>query len=179
MNADHTDLITVGRIAGVFGVKGWLKAQSFTEPTENLMGYSPLWLNTKNGLVRAEIDRYQYRQQGLILHLKDIDDRDSAQRYTNLDLVVPRDRLAALPAGDYYWYQLIGLNVISHFDGCDYHLGAVDSLLETGANDVLVIKPNADSIDNRERLVPLIFDLYIKAVDLQEQVVQVEWDPHF
>ena len=73
--AKPSDLITVGKVIGVFGIKGWLKIKSFTEPPENIVNYSPLWLKTRHGLKEIDIQEYQFRPQGLILHIRGIDDR--------------------------------------------------------------------------------------------------------
>ena len=86
-----------------------------------------------------------------------------------------RSELPALGQGEYYWHQLQGLRVESR-GSC---LGQVDHLLETGANDVLVVKPCEGSIDSRERLVPWVQGQYVIAVDLEAGVIEVDWDPEF
>lgn len=177
--AKPSDLITVGKVIGVFGIKGWLKIKSFTEPPENIVNYSPLWLKTRHGLKEIDIQEYQFRPQGLILHIRGIDDRDAAEDLGRVELAVREHQLAELEEGDFYWHQLLGLNVISCFGSSEYLLGTVNDLLETGANDVLVVQPSYESMDDRERLVPLVMDTYIKKVDLETKTIWVEWDPAF
>ena len=90
-----------------------------------------------------------------------------------------RDQLPELAPGEYYWHQLQGLRVISDYEGNHFRLGVVERLLETGANDVLVVRGGSDSIDRRERLIPYVPGQYVKAVDLAAGEMRVEWDPEF
>ena len=179
MIAKRSNLISVGRLTGVFGVKGWVKVKSSTQPEEKILEYSPWWLKTRHGVKAVEIDGYQHHSNGLVVHIKGVDDRDEAAAYTLVDVAVERGQLPELDEGDYYWHQLIGLRVISEYDGVVCDLGVVDKLLETGANDVLAVKPSEGSIDDRERLVPYVPDVYVKAVDLESEEIRVEWDPEF
>jgi 16S rRNA processing protein RimM len=175
----RSNLISVGRLTGVFGVKGWVKVKSSTEPEDGILQYSPWWLKTRHGVKPVEIDDHQLHSNGLVVHIKGVDDRDQAAAYTLVDVAVERSQLADLDEGDYYWHQLIGLNVYSEYEGSNVNLGVVDKLLETGANDVLAVKPSDDSIDDRERLVPYVLDLYIKDVDIENEQIRVDWDPEF
>jgi len=179
VTAKRSNLISVGRITGVFGVKGWVKVKSSTEPAEQILQYSPWWLKTRHGVKPVEIDDHQQHNTGLVVHIKGVDDRDEAAAYTLVDIAVERSQLPELDTGDYYWHQLIGLSVISEYQGAEYTLGVVDKLLETGANDVLVVKANDASMDDRERLVPYVPDVYVKAIDLEAGSIRVEWDPEF
>lgn len=177
--AKPSDLITIGKVIGVFGIKGWLKIKSFTEPAENIVNYSPLWLKTRHGLKEIDIQEYQFRSQGLILHIRGIDDRNAAEELGRVELAVREHQLAELEEGNFYWHQLLGLKVISRFASDEYTFGTVTDLLETGANDVLVVQPTGESMDDRERLVPFVMDTYIKTVDLETKTMWVEWDPDF
>lgn len=172
-------LIAVGKIVGVFGIKGWLKVKSYTAPQENIVSYGAWQLNTQRGERVVEVDAWQIRPQGMVCHLRGIDDRDAAEALGRPDIAVPVSRLKSLPQGEYYWHQLIGLSVISEFEGAQYKLGAVVDLLETGANDVLVVRGDEHSIDQRERLVPYLPDLYVRSIDLDTAEMRVEWDPEF
>lgn len=178
MTAKRSNLIPVGRLTGVFGIKGWLKVKSSTEPETQILDYSPWWLKTRHGVKAVEVDEAQRHNTGLIVHIKGIDDRDQAQALAAVDIAVEKDQLAALDDGDYYWHQLIGLRVISVFEGQEYGFGEVIRLMETGANDVLVVR-DSEQQGARERLVPYVPDVYVKQVDLVEGVIRVEWDPEF
>jgi 16S rRNA processing protein RimM len=179
MPGSDSKLIDVGRIAGVYGIKGWLKVQSFTQPADNLFDYYPWWLKTPHGVKQVEVGASRPHGKGYVVQLKGIGDRDVAAQYTGQVIAVEREQLPALEAGDYYWHQLQGLQVISHYQGQPRNLGRVAKLLETGANDVLVVAPDAESIDQRERLVPYVPEQYVLSVDLAAGRIGVDWDPEF
>ncbi|WP_188150381.1 ribosome maturation factor RimM [Teredinibacter waterburyi] len=179
MTDKRSNLITVGRITGVFGIKGWLKVKSFTSPESNILNYAPWWLKTRHGVKKIEIDSHSLRANGLVVHIKGVDDRDVAADYSATDIAIERDLLPDLDAGDFYWSQLIGLRVVSEYQGNVYDFGIVEQLLETGANDVLVIKADDQSIDQRERLVPYVLDTYVTSVNLDTGEIRVAWDPEF
>ncbi|MDQ2077300.1 ribosome maturation factor RimM [Marinimicrobium sp. ABcell2] len=179
MPGSDSKLIDVGRIAGVYGIKGWLKVQSFTQPADNLFAYHPWWLKTPHGVKQVEIDASRPQGKGYVIHLKGVDDRDLAAHYTGQVIAVERAQLPALDAGDYYWHQLQGLRVISRYQGQSQDLGCVSKLMETGANDVLVVAPDAQSVDERERLIPYVPEHYVLRVDLAEGMIEVDWDPEF
>lgn len=179
MTTETPSALVVGQLSGVFGVKGWLKVKSFTQPEENILHYKPWRLRTPSGLKLVEVDAYQMRPQGLVVHFKNLDDRDEAAQIARLQIEVDKSELPALQAGDYYWHQLMGLTVITGFAGHDQILGQVADILETGANDVLLVAPASDSLDQRERLVPYVPDVYVKAVDLAAREIRVWWDPEF
>lgn len=179
MTTKPSNLITVGRITGVFGIKGWLKVKSWTEPEEQIVSYKPWWMKTRHGVKEMEIDDYLFRPQGLVVHIKGMDERDQAEALGQIDIAVEKQQLPKLTAGEYYWHQLQGLQVVSHYEGKDYTFGNVEKLMETGANDVLVVKPTDLSMDNKERVVPYVPDVYVKQVDLENGIIVVEWDPEF
>lgn len=176
MAEKRSNLIDVGQLAGVFGVKGWIKVKSSTEPKENILQYSPWWLKTRHGVKPFEVDEYNVRSDDLIVHFKGVDDRDEVAQYTLVNIAVERDQLPELEAGDYYWHQLIGLKVISQYEGQSYEFGHVKKLIETGANDVLVVKAEGG---NEERLIPYVLEQFVKHVDLEAGEILVEWDPEF
>lgn len=174
------DLVVIGQLGAVHGIKGGLKVYSYTAPPDNLLGYRDIWMRAPDA---AEDDWRPLRMTGgrrqgriLVVQLDGVDSRDQAQLLTGCELAVARDALPTLEAGDYYWYQLEGLAVVT-IDG--HRLGRIDHLLETGANDVLVVRGDSDSIDLRERLLPYLPQQVVKEVDLQQGVMTVDWDPEF
>lgn len=174
-----SDLLDMGRIAGVYGVKGWLKVMSFTEPPEQLFAYSPWWLKTAHGVKAVEIDASRAQGKGFVVHIEGLDDRDQAAQLSGVTVAVERRLLPELEEGDYYWHELQGLRVLSHWQGQSYNLGRVARLMETGANDVLVIAPSEQSMDDRERLVPYVPGQFVRSVDLAGHCILVDWDPEF
>lgn len=169
MDTDSKRVI-IGRICAVSGIKGWVKVHSHTQPRENILNYAP-WLLCRNGVwqpIRVLDGRMQGK--GLVVKLENCADRDAAYEWSGADVAIYRSQLPAPQPGSYYWADLIGLTVVN-LQGKS--LGVVDSLLETGANDVLVVKGES------ECLVPYIKDQVIKEVDLRAGTMRVDWDPDF
>jgi len=162
-------LIVLGKISAPFGVRGWSKVTSFTEPPEGILEYKS-WSVVKNGSART-LKVLQGKPHGkfMVAQFEGIEDRDAAALLTHAEVQVQRDQLPESDDG-HYWADLIGLAVVTK-DGVK--LGTVDSLMETGANDVLVVKGDS------ERLVPWIENEVIVKVDLDGRVITVDWDPDF
>jgi 16S rRNA processing protein RimM len=162
--------ISVGKISGVFGVKGWVKVFSFTDPRENILTYSP-WLLKKGDQTKAvNVVDGQLQGKTIVAQLCGINDRDQAASLMGCDIFISRDQLPKTAKGEYYWSELIGLNVET-VDGVQ--LGVVDSLLETGANDVIIVQ------GERERVIPFLQGQTIINVDLDAGKIIVDWDPEF
>jgi 16S rRNA processing protein RimM len=158
-------------VSGVFGVKGWVKIFSFTEPRENILRYSP-WLLQKNNQIQ-EIKVLGGRRQGdsVVAELQNVADRDDAALLIGAEILIRKQQLPALEPDEYYWADLVGLNV-ENKDGVK--LGKVDHLLETGANDVLVV------VDGEtERLIPFLQGQTILKVELDDRLICVDWDADF
>ncbi|MDO3386997.1 ribosome maturation factor RimM [Gilvimarinus sp. SDUM040013] len=179
MTTGSSNLVDVGRITAVFGIQGWVKIHSGTEPAENLFEYDPWWLKTAHGVKAVEIDAVRPHGKGFVAHIKGVDDRDQAASYTGTTIAVERNQLPELAIGEFYWHQLQGLSVISRFGDTETRLGCVSRMLETGANDVLVIQADETSVDDRERLVPYIPEQYVLDVNLEAGTITVDWDPDF
>jgi 16S rRNA processing protein RimM len=170
-NPQADDWVTVGHIAAVYGVKGWVKVRSYTEPFENVMHYQPWHLVNNKQTIIVEIDTFKHHAAGLVAHIVGCDDRDKAKLYTGLEIRVERSQLPKPKKGEYYWYQLEGLTVVTDKG---VTLGKVDYLLETGSNDVLVVNG-----EDRERLIPYLPGKVVKNIDLDAAVITVDWDPEF
>jgi len=164
------DMVVVGRIGSPYGVKGWLHVQSYTTPTENLLEYAPWsWRHGKSGLWQAlDIAERRAHKQAYVVRLAGLDDRDVAAKMTGGLIGVPRTRLPDV-ADEYYWRDLVGCRVI---DTTGETLGRVGNLLETGANDVLVVK--SDSSLHQELLIPFI-EQFVLDVDMQSRTITADW----
>ena len=172
--ASAEDVVVVGRITSVFGIKGWVKVASFTDPQDNLLDYGP-WLVNERGVWRevevSEVARRGGRKGGFIARIAACSDRDSAARYTGLDIGVARSTLPEAGEDEYYWSDLTGCRVRTT-DGVG--LGVVERLLATGANDVIVVRDAA----GRERLIPFTAEA-VPEVDVAAGELIVDWDPDF
>jgi len=171
MNSNPGHYVIVGRVAGVFGIKGWLKIRSETEPPANILNYSPWYLQQDGVWVAFQPAEAQRHGQGLIAHLQGCDDRDAAAALVGRDIAVTRDQLPVSTAGEYYWADLVGLKVINQ---SGEELGRVDHLLETGANDVLAVKG-----ERGECLIPFVTERYIMGIDLENGVIHVDWEQDY
>jgi len=173
----NTQQIVIGRFGAVYGIKGWLKINSFTDHAENIFEYTPWVIQQKGQMQTILITDWKRHNNGLICKLKDIDTREDAQALTGLDIIVAADHLPSLPKGEYYWRDLIGCAVVTTKG---YQLGSVTELMETGSNDVLVVKANPnDAFGTKERLIPFIDDQVILNIDVSARMIEVNWDPDF
>lgn len=164
------EIINVGKISGVFGVKGWVKVFSFTDPRENILTYSPWLLKKGDETKTVEVIDGQLQGKTIVAQLAGVNDRDQAAGLMGWDVFITQDQLPAAAKDEYYWSDLVGLKVET-IDGVQ--LGVVDSLLETGANDVIVVQ------GERERAIPFLQGQTIIDIDLNEGRIIVDWDPEF
>ena len=170
-------MILVGRVSGLFGVRGWVKLRSDTEPRENILSYSPLYLKHENdseGQWQA-VKLVSGKRQGktVIAQLADICDRDAAALLVGAQIAIKPTQLAKAAEGEYYWRDLLGLKV-STLEKVE--LGIVTQMMETGANDVIVVRAEEDG---QERLLPFVQGDVIKGIDLEQGCMTVDWDPDF
>ncbi len=170
MTKQDSSLLELGKITGVFGVKGWVKVFSNTDPREGIVQYSP-WLIYQQGEWK-EIKVLDGKRQAktVIARLDGIDDRDQAMLLAGAKIAIRPEQLAALKPDEYYWRDLIGCHVVNT-EGIDF--GVVDSMMETGVNDVLVVK------GDRERLIPFTQGHTVLDVDLSAAKITVDWDADF
>lgn len=167
----NSDYLNAGKISGVFGVKGAVKVFSHTEPRENILRYSP-WILQKNDLhTEIKVVSGQRHGNNVIAELEGIEDRDTALALIGAEIFIRRQQLPKPKPGEYYWSDLIGLAVEN---AAGIPLGKVDHLLETGANDVLVVKDG-----DRERLIPFLQQHTVLQIDLDAGLMIVDWDPDF
>jgi len=158
----------MGRISGFFGVRGWVKVYSYTDPREAVLDYGN-WLVGRAGEWRplALIDGKRHGKT-VIAKLEGIDDRDDAAALIDCEIGIRREDLPEPDEGKFYFSDLEGLRV-EHIDG--KRLGRVAHVLETGANDVLVVRDG-----ETERLIPFVADSVIRDVDLAGGVIHVDWE---
>jgi len=159
----------MGRITGAFGVKGWIKVQPYTGAPGGLLNYERWWIEDESGWTQCRIEKAQVQGTAVAAKLAGCEDRDGAAAYRGRQVAVARDELPAAAENEFYWVDLIGLRVVNT---AGEDLGAVDRVLETGANDVLVLH------GERERLIPFIEQVVLE-VDLAAGVIRVDWGSDF
>lgn len=169
---DPEKRVQLGRIVGVFGVAGWVKVESYTEPRARILKYLP-WLIVRSGNRETEVTQVRGRMQGkgVVAALPQVEDRDAAMQWVGAEIWVRRSALPKPRRGEYYWADLEGLAVAT---AGGVALGRVSHLFSTGANDVMVVLD-----DGRERMIPFVPGRFVQDVDFDSGLIVVDWDPEF
>lgn len=177
VQTEASEHVVIGTIGAVYGIKGWVRINAYTENQEGIFDYAP-WLIGRNGEWREiEVSQWRWHNKDLVARLADIQDRDVAQQLTGLEIAVPAAMLPELADDEFYWRDLVGLKVVNTEN---YDMGTVSHLLATVANDVLVVQANSnDAFGKRERLIPFIQSQYIVKVDQEAGRITVEWPADF
>ena len=167
--------VTLGRVAGAYGVKGWLKVISFTRPESNILDYPRWWIAKGEGF-ETKLLEGRVHGRGLVAQISGHDglpvtDRNIAESLIGSEIQVQRGELPPLQAGEYYWHDLIGLKVESEQGAA---LGEVIEVTSNGAQDVLVVK-DAET----ERLIPFVQGPIIKSVDKDRNLIVADWLPEY
>lgn len=165
--------VTLGRVSGVFGVKGWLKVHSYTRPPENILNYRRWWLSRGDGFETGVLSSL-IQGRSLVVQLSDaagnaIDDREVAAGLIGTEIAVDRDVLPKLGDGEYYWIDLIGMRVES-LDGA--MLGTVTDVTSNGAQDVLVMEQG-----EIERMIPIVRPQIVREIDMAAGRIVCDWQP--
>ena len=171
MQTQPDSMVVLGKLAGAFGVKGWVKVHSYTATVADIFNYQPLYFKVNQEWQTVKLVSYQQQSKGLVAQFEHIQDRDVAIKLTGTEIAVQRSQLPSLDSDEYYWSDLEGLSVVTTTGEV---LGKLDHLLETGANDVMVVKHATG-----EHWLPWIMDTVIKRVDLVSGLIEVDWDPNF
>jgi len=161
-------MLVLGHVSGVYGVRGWVKVFSDTEPRDNILAYSPWYLGPSRTARKVAAGRPHGK--GLVAHIEGCEDREQAADLVGQEIAVRRGQLPPPRADEFYWADLEGL-IVETLDGT--LLGRVEHLFATAANDVLVVK------GERERLLPFIWEQVVTKVDFEHGRIRVDWDPEF
>lgn len=167
MEHDNTEYVIVGKIGSTYGIKGWVKVLSYTESMTDILEYTPWYLEEGQAWKPVRIDDGHEYGKGLIVHITGFDNPETARALAGKVVAVQRAQLPALKKQEYYWTDLEGLTVI------DQHgetLGKVIYLIETGSNDVLVVKGKT------EFGIPYLLGNTVIRVDLEKKEIHVNWD---
>jgi 16S rRNA processing protein RimM len=163
--------VILGRISGLYGVKGWVRVFSYTEPREALLGYRSWLLRAEDGWREQAVAEGRKQGKSLVVRLGRTEDREAAAEWIGADIAVARESMPPAGEGEFYWADLEGLEVRRR-DG--RILGRVAHMLATGANDVLVVQGEGEP--NQEILIPFVPEMYILRVDVVEGVIDVDWE---
>jgi 16S rRNA processing protein RimM len=165
--------VVIGKFGRPQGIKGQIRVTSFTEPPERILQYLD-WSIKRRDTEWQTVKRIDERvtPKHILVQVPEYTTREAIAELTNLDIAVPRAALPDLNPGEYYWRDLIGMRV-TQTTGAS--LGIVDSVLETGANDVLIV------IDEQKKrtLIPYLLDSVILTIDKNTREITVCWDLDF
>lgn len=171
----NTRRVTLGRVVGAYGVKGWVKVVSSTRPERNILDYSRWWIAKGEGY-EAQLLEGRVHGRGLIAQISGKDglpvtDRNVSESLIGSEIQVERSALPPTREGEYYWHDLIGLKVQSEQGDA---LGEVTELTSNGAQDILVVRDS-----ETERLIPFVQGPIIKSVDLDQRLIVADWLPEY
>lgn len=168
----NDDLVVMGRLGRPVGLKGQVKLYPFSKDISQLIDYQPWYMkNSQDSWQIVDCSDVTLRDKFLLVSIKGVLSKEAAQALTHNEIAVPRTALPVLPEGEYYWRDLIGLQVVNA-DGCPF--GLVTELMETGANDVLIVK-----LGDKKRLIPFLLDEFILSIDITNKMITVDWDEDF
>lgn len=163
-------VVTVGKISGLFGVQGAVKIFSFTKPRENILNYSSWLLKKDQQLINIELISGKCQGKTIVARLKDVTNRVDAATLVGCEIQMSKALLPATTDDEYYWHDLVGLKVETLQGEA---LGFIDSILETGANDVLIVK------GDRERFIPFLQPQTVVNINLKTRLMRVDWPIDF
>jgi 16S rRNA processing protein RimM len=160
--------VMMGNVSGLFGVRGWVKVHSYASPPENILRYTPWWVRVGGVWKTLAVTDGRRHGKGVIVQFAGYDDRDGVRELIGAEIAVEREQLDAPADNEYYWADLIGAAVVNR-DGVEF--GTVDYMIETGANDVLVVQGKRG-----ETLIPFVIGRYVVEVDLARERIVVDWE---
>jgi 16S rRNA processing protein RimM len=164
----------MGRISAPFGIKGWVRVQPYSGTPGSLTNYATWWLDSAAGWQEYAVQQAQVQGPDVVAKLAGCEDRDAAAGFKGRVVAIPRVAFPPAEQGEFYWADLVGLRV-RNSEGLDF--GVVSSMLETGANAVMVVQQSAVE-SGEERLIPFIADV-IKRVDIAAGLIEVDWGADF
>ncbi|MGH8275015.1 MAG: ribosome maturation factor RimM [Gammaproteobacteria bacterium] len=166
-NASRETWVTLGRVSGMYGIQGWVRIYSWTEPRGGILDYPRWWLGAGEARREHALIEGRVHGRGVVARLAGIEDRTAARSLLGAEIAVPR---SALVLGEgYYWADLIGL-AVENRDGVT--LGRVSGHIETGGHDVMIITEGT-----RERLIPWAPGVYVDKVLFGKERITVDWNP--
>jgi len=167
--------VVVGHIAGVYGIKGWVKIRSYTDPIENILHYRCWQLGLQDGWQKRRLIEGRRHGKGLVALIEGFETPEFARNFVSTEIAIERSELPEIAEDEYYWADLIGLKVVT-IDG--YTLGKISHLIATGANDVMIVRSSSET-GKHEHYVPYIRGDVVRQIDLDSATIEVDWDPEF
>jgi len=172
-----SDILVIGSIGAPYGVKGWVKINSFTQNKDSVFDYAPWNIKLSQGDNQViKVDQWKVHSKSLVAKLEGVNDRNAAELVKNAEISIESSQLPELD-NDFYWKDLIGMQVVTDKG---YDMGVVKDMFETGANDVMLVKAKInDAFGQKERLLPFLHDSVVLSVNRDGKIITVDWDPAF
>jgi 16S rRNA processing protein RimM len=166
-----SDLTQVGYVSGAYGVTGSIRVTPFSADADALLNVKTWWLD-KPGLHAVTVRTAKLHGGDVVTQLVGVVGRDASEALKGAAVSIPRSQFPELPADEFYWSDLIGLDVVNLQGEA---LGQVADMMDNGAQSVLRIAPMADGDAKAEqRLIPYV-DQFVKSVDLAAKKITVDW----
>lgn len=165
-----SDWVIVGRFGRPHGIRGLISVHSFTDPRENILDYKPWHIVTNKQWTPLKLVQLKMSSQTILAQIQDYSDRESVAQLTNAEIAIKRDQLPKLMPNEFYWHELIGMEVINKKGAV---LGSVAEVMPTGANDVLVVE------GEKRYLIPYLPGDVVLDVNIGKALIQVDWDVDF
>ena len=169
---DETTVVWLGRITAIYGLRGWVKVHSDTNPRNNITQFKRWWLRQQGKWTDIRVLNGRPQGKTIVASLEGVTTPDAASALIGAEIAVLRDDLPQAAPGEFYWTDLIGMSVQTVDQQV---IGTVKRMFETGANDVMVVSSPAQ----KEILVPWVVPSVITDVDMQARLITVDWDPDF
>lgn len=162
--------ITIGKFAKAYGVKGWIKVVSYTDPITNLIDYAPHWqVIHNNKTLSLDIEDAKLHGKFVIVKIKGYNAPETVRTFTNDLIKIAREDLPTLKDDEHYLADMIGLNVVST-SGVNF--GKISEIQETGANDVIVVE------GEKRTLIPYLDHVVLK-INVDKQEMLVDWEDDY
>jgi 16S rRNA processing protein RimM len=166
----NSDWVVIGRFGRPHGIKGFITVVSFTEPRDNILRYKNWHAHINQQWQPLKLLHLEMNNKFILAHVNGYLERDEAARLTNVDIAIKREQLPELDQGEYYWHQLVGMQVVTPKGVV---LGTVTDIMPTGSNDVLVV------VGEKRHLIPYLPGQYVIEINDSERVITVDWDVDF
>ena len=168
--SNDNDWLIVGRFGRPHGIKGMITVISFTEPRDNIMHYTDWHAYLNYQWQPLKLLHLEMTNKSILTQVDGYREREEVARLTNVDIAVKREQLPVLDEGDYYWHELVGMQVVTPEAVV---LGTDTDILSTGANDVLVV------VGEKRHLIPYLPGRNVIEINASQRVITVDWDADF
>lgn len=163
--------VKIGRFGRTHGIKGCIIVHSFTDPSDRIKEYKQWYAFINQQWRPIKLKKINVNSKHILAQIEEYETQEQVAVLTNIDIAVPRDELPPLADGEYYWHELIGMNVVN-LAGQEF--GQVDSIMATGSNDVLVVEGK-----EKKHLIPYLIDQFVIKIDKENRLILVDWDIDF